>query len=44
MTKYGSGKDFSTAAMLKAHLFTTIPEPKGNLTGRVALISGATSG
>lgn len=44
MSKYGEGKDLPNLEMLKSHCFATIPKPEGNLTGRTALVSGATSG
>ncbi|GAA5926144.1 hypothetical protein JCM3775_005216 [Rhodotorula graminis] len=43
-TPYGSGQDLSRLQLIKGHLTAKIPKPVGNLTGRVALVTGATSG
>ncbi|GAA5911590.1 hypothetical protein JCM8208_005684 [Rhodotorula glutinis] len=43
-TPYGPGQDLSRLQLIKGHLTARIPKPVGNLTGRVALVTGATSG
>ncbi|BGP39461.1 hypothetical protein JCM10450v2_003425 [Rhodotorula kratochvilovae] len=43
-TAYGPGQDLSQLEFVKTHLTASIPRPEGNLSGRVALITGATSG
>ncbi|GAA5865133.1 hypothetical protein JCM3774_002143 [Rhodotorula dairenensis] len=44
MTKYGTGKQLSVPEFIWGHLTHQIPKPEGNLAGRTALVTGATSG
>lgn len=41
---YGPGRDVSQLGLFKGHISTRMPKPTGDLKGRVAMITGATSG
>ncbi|GJN93305.1 hypothetical protein Rhopal_006352-T1 [Rhodotorula paludigena] len=44
MTHYGAGADLPRFKWMLGHLTASTPKPEGNLTGRVAVVTGATSG
>ncbi|GAA6004434.1 uncharacterized protein JCM10292_007066 [Rhodotorula paludigena] len=44
MTHYGPGADLPGFKWMLGHLTASTPKPEGNLTGRVAVVTGATSG
>lgn len=44
MTKYGTGKQLAVTEFIWGHLTHQVPKPEGNLIGRTALVTGATSG
>ncbi|POY74176.1 hypothetical protein BMF94_2750 [Rhodotorula taiwanensis] len=44
MSKYGPGKSLPVGEFIWGHLTHEVPKPEGNLTGRTALVTGATSG
>ncbi|GAA5926140.1 hypothetical protein JCM3775_005215 [Rhodotorula graminis] len=43
-TSYGPGSSYTQWDFIKGHLTARVPVPEANLDGRVALITGATSG
>jgi len=42
--QYGQGSKYTQWDFVKGHLTARVPVPEANLEGRVALITGATSG